>query len=576
MRLLTIEIANFRSVRGPLVITVRSPQSVLVGPNNAGKSNILAALDWLLRRSAFRLRPHPDDYFDPARPIKLSATLGEITDDDKRNLYALCQNNQQRGALGSKTNPEIAISLTVGPAETTSADGAAGEDNLAEDTDDVELGQTKLGLTLWGFPVHRKVAETRAKLAHLLLVSPVRRIDDELSASRWTPYGELMKGILEASEQFPELERQLAAVTSTMNTAFGAQKAQLLEDARVVTYVEDLAFQLTKNNSPVELLRNLQIVVTESGRVVALERLGTGTQSVVIIGMLELVLRAGHGDAKIFVIEEPDAFIHPHGVRHLATLIRRIAHERASQVVLSTHSPSLLATLRPGEIIRVEKREGSTEVFQAEGLLSDTTFARYINQDTAEIFFARRAVLVEGATERFLLPPISALVERAGRKLDFAESCVSVVDIGGKSGIVTYLKLLHEFEIEAFAILDDDFLGDSNCVATVKYLRSRGVSIDDSSNDALRRDLATANIIVLSKGEIEDYIPEGDIVAASERSEAEVRDALARHAKTSDAFKAVFGMGKPQYAQTLAELYCTRGNVPSELERLIAKIAVEV
>ena len=82
----------------------------------------------------------------------------------------------------------------------------------------------------------------------------------------------------------------------------------------------------------------------------------------------------------------------------------------------------------------------------------------------------------------------------------------------------------------------------------------------------------SSGIVVLSKGEIEDYIDHADVAAASGRDEAEVTSLLAAHAKTSDAFKAIFGMGKPQYAQTLAEMYVSRGAVPDELGRLIARI----
>jgi predicted ATP-dependent endonuclease of OLD family len=570
MRIVSVTITNFRSIEGPLAVKLRSPHAVLVGPNNAGKSNILVALEWLLRRRAYNLRPHPDDYFNPGHEIKIEATLGDVSEDDKKSLYSLCTTKPQKGALSSKDDPHITISLTVAPLRLDLPRQSSDDDT--PDTDAIESGKAHLEISLWGFAVRRRVEEARARLIYFLLVSPVRRVDDELSASRWTLYGELMKSLLEQSPQFPDLQQQLAEVTATINTAFSEQKGQLIADARIVTYVDDLAFQLTKNNDPVELLRNLQIMITEGPRTMSLERLGTGTQSAVIIGMMELVLRAGRGDAKFFAIEEPDAFIHPHGVRHLASLMRRNASEGSSQVMLSTHSPSLLATMRPGEIVRVEKRKGRTEAFQAKGELADSFFGRYVNQNTAEIFFARRAVLVEGATERFLLPPLSPLVQRKGRDLDFGRSCISVVDIGGKSSVTAYLKLLYEFEIEAFAILDNDFLGDRSCSTTVQYLRGRGAEIDDSTPDALRRDLAKLNIIVLSKGEIEDYVPEPDVVAASEQDAATVHQLLAGHSKTSDAFKAVFRMGKPQYAQVLADLYVSRRAIPSDMERLIAKI----
>src|SRR6267154_5762518 len=115
MRLVSLSITNFRSIEGPLELKLRSPHAVLVGPNNAGKSNILVALEWLLRRRAYTLRPHPDDYFNPGREIKIQATLGDVSEADKKPLYALCTSKQQKGALNGKDDPHITISLTVAP-----------------------------------------------------------------------------------------------------------------------------------------------------------------------------------------------------------------------------------------------------------------------------------------------------------------------------------------------------------------------------------------------------------------------------------------------------------------------------
>ena len=564
MRVVELRVENFRSIGSEATIRFRSSHAVLTGANNAGKSNLLSALEWVLAHQ-WQLRPHIDDFFNPTKAIEIEAVLGDVQNDDLPSLYALCTNQQQRGALKGKSDPIISIKLTVAPIDqpATSGDdaGAGGE---------MEPGKISLEISLWSFAVRKKVRDVRAAMVHLLVVSPHRRIGDDLSASRWTPYGKLMKELLEESPRFETLQGLLGTVNQEITEAFVDQTTKLLADARVVGYVDDVSFQLTKEGNPVELLRNLEIVVTDAGRKISLDRLGTGTQSAVIIGMLELVLKGKRSRSKVFVVEEPDAFIHPHGIRRLAELIERIASEPSAQVLLSTHSPALLTTLVPGEIVRVEKRDGQTEVFQASGAISDQSFARYINQETAEMFFARRVILVEGATERFLLPPLSGLVKRNGQTVEFGRSCTSVIDMGGKSSAVAYLKLLHEFSIDARVILDNDFLGGVACTHLVKYLRGRGVTIDDSDPETLRAELLKQGIAVLSKGEIENYIPVGDVASASGRTEQEVSAALAKHTKPSDAFKDLFGTGKPQYAQALAAQYRLKKAVPGDLDRLIA------
>jgi putative ATP-dependent endonuclease of OLD family len=71
-----IKIRNFRScaeVEIPL-----SRFTALVGYNNSGKSNILAAITWLLRR--FTLGEA--DFFDPSKPVEIEATFSEIVQED--------------------------------------------------------------------------------------------------------------------------------------------------------------------------------------------------------------------------------------------------------------------------------------------------------------------------------------------------------------------------------------------------------------------------------------------------------------------------------------------------------------
>ncbi len=82
MQIRRVRIERYRGIE-ELVLHPRS-RTVLVGPNNAGKSTILEALDLLLHSGAGRPRPAPTeiDYFDrdTSRGFRIEAVLGALDD----------------------------------------------------------------------------------------------------------------------------------------------------------------------------------------------------------------------------------------------------------------------------------------------------------------------------------------------------------------------------------------------------------------------------------------------------------------------------------------------------------------
>ena len=91
MRVTSIKISNYRSfdVAGQ-TITFAAPVCVLVGRNNAGKSNILRALEILLGpKSIGYLKFTDDDFHDASHPIEILAKIGEVVASDKPDLMTL-------------------------------------------------------------------------------------------------------------------------------------------------------------------------------------------------------------------------------------------------------------------------------------------------------------------------------------------------------------------------------------------------------------------------------------------------------------------------------------------------------
>jgi len=101
-----------------------------------------------------------------------------------------------------------------------------------------------------------------------------------------------MKVVMEASSGYQHLVNVLGQLNNDIQNIFAHEKTALLSNAQVVSYVDDVSFQLTRQNNPAELLRYLEILVTEDGHQINISKVGAGTQSAVIIGMLELALRS--------------------------------------------------------------------------------------------------------------------------------------------------------------------------------------------------------------------------------------------------------------------------------------------
>lgn len=87
VRLASVSISNFRSCKSTSAIL--RPFTALVGYNNAGKSNIILAIKWLLDGSLIS----ESDVYDPTHPVSVEGVIQGITDD---TLSLLTEENQQK------------------------------------------------------------------------------------------------------------------------------------------------------------------------------------------------------------------------------------------------------------------------------------------------------------------------------------------------------------------------------------------------------------------------------------------------------------------------------------------------
>ena len=167
-------------------------------------------------------------------------------------------------------------------------------------------------------------------------------------------------------------------------------------------------------------------------------------------------------------IEEPELFLHPNGQRKMEKVLSNLS--ATDQVIYCTHSTFFVNMFNYQNIIIVKRNaNGPTTAIQHKGDIFETDDAesrkrlkkvfRYLSLfdlSRSEVFFSKKAVLVEGDTEKFMIPFWASKYTESDSKYDFQANNICVIDCGGKTNIHIFMRVLNRFKIPYVVIHDID------------------------------------------------------------------------------------------------------------------------
>jgi hypothetical protein len=155
----------------------------------------------------------------------------------------------------------------------------------------------------------------------------------------------------------------------------------------------------------------------------------------------------------LLLIEEPELYLRPQAQRYLYRLLREFSLA-GNQTIYSTHSPAFLNVTRLDELVFVDRLPSTgTRALQPEPVSADEDFRVMTEFDAArsELFLARAVVLVEGLSEKLVLPFVFSAL---GHDVD--REAISIVECGGKPNIPLFARICRATGIPFVVVHDSD------------------------------------------------------------------------------------------------------------------------
>lgn len=417
---------NFSNVEFDL-----SSNTLIVGGNDTGKSNLLYALRILFdpSLSSRDLELCDADYNSQSKANKIYiearidgitencviATIGkEIKNGSAYFVYTIERGKPFQIGVGPSNKPE-SLSLDLGRSYTRA----------------LAIEYVSSSRNLDSFLQHNQ--------RRLLRTSQDARNDADVKAdeNRLASIQDKLNELNGEISSLSYVEKSLAAVNeemSRLSTAGSNHTARLVAG----------------NTDATKLINNLDLAYLDGNSPLAFGGDGRGNQLYFATWMSERKTERYARRFVIYVIEEPEAHLHPHQQRLLADYL---AKNTAGQFLMTTHSPQIVESFTSGSILRLAGRpDGSSAVFGCSVEIDEALakFGYRLNQISSEAFFASGVILVEGPSERLFY---KALGTDLGLDLDTMN--VSVISVDGV-GFEPYVRVLTNLGIPFCLRTDND------------------------------------------------------------------------------------------------------------------------
>lgn len=505
MKIQSIEIKNWRSIK-ELKITAQDLM-IIIGQNNHGKSNLLSAILFFFGE----IKHHDLDFSQGSQELFVELEFTALDEQDKttfgkyltqqetirvRKTAHLNGSFEYKGWIqtcsedylkeenaGSYTSRETASSLPFYPH--LPATGRLTKQNIIDAQQKyIQENFTNISFSYELEATNFMGAKSVAKgiFGDVYFLPAIKNTADDFASKDTSIFGKLLGEVVETMSQhnsdWQGTKQQLTSLFSKFSKYIDG-KENINRPEQLSNLEKELSQELSSWNACFDIELNAPDIDTilksnasvwiNDGTRTDIARKGHGLQRAVTIALIQLIAKRQlqainntetttrvASKSRYFIFEEPELYLHPQAQRALFDSFVHLS-ETGSQVILCTHSSNLISMdkYKSIYIVKKENEQAGSKVTQCQEDLFDGNqknewnLSYWINPDRGELFFAEKVILVEGQTDKVIIP---ALADRLG----VFKYSYTIIDCGSKQNIPLYIKLLNKFSIPYIAVYDKD------------------------------------------------------------------------------------------------------------------------
>lgn len=501
MRIESVVLSGFRCFGpDPIRVPISAEITTIVGPNAAGKTALLHALSKLfgvtraqrtVLKSDFHLGADDDLEDRESKHLFIDVLIGlpELI-DGTATPETIAPSFRHMLIERAGKSPVCRLRLVAQWDDDGTLEGEVSQELFWVDTLDDAPAQDKC---------HPVSAADRGLIQ--LYYTPASR--DAAAQTRATT-GALAARLLRAIEWSSETEEAVQDASDNLATAFESESAIAAITKALQTRWSALHDEVVDTNPRLSLVsRRFEEVVNKiavifeqgpDGQERGIDALSDGQQSLFYFALaaavFDLEREVVAGSVKgfrddtlripaltLFALEEPENHLSPYFLARIIRQVRSLTDVGGAQAIVTSHSPAVLSRVDPREV-RYCRCDPKTRVSTVKKirfpLVADeaSKFVRGAMQAYPELYFARFVLLVEGDSERIVLP---RLAEALNLLIDPA--FVAIVPLGGRH-VQHFWRLLKHLGIPHATLLDLDLGRDGGGFGRVKTAIEKLIEFD--------------------------------------------------------------------------------------------------
>lgn len=468
-----IKIYNFRNFKSKVVF-LNDGINVIIGHNNAGKTNLIKALS-LVVDSEKSKRLNVDDFNknislkelkeNPPK-ISISAIIKKGNDETPDDLVTIAN-----WLIKLDSSYEALLTYEYFLPEKKHEEYRSALSELKEDNHGDLIKAWKIiehdfiryySYKIWGGNVINQTVADSESLQKLdfQFLDAIRDVERDMQTGRNTLLREVFDFFMdyEIKKDDSKNPSEKLAKIKEKKEAFSEKADVLIEDLtnriaegkqEILSYAKKTgaSFNKAKPNfegsiSENEMYSVLKLIVEyESGIKIPASHNGLGYNNLIYMSLLLAKMQVNadvkylDNNAKVFTIlaiEEPEAHLHPAmQYKFLKFLDENKADKKVRQIFVTTHSTHITSAVSLDEIICLHNEGGETNIGYPAKVFPNEKSKKYVQRfldaTKSDMLFAQKILFVEGIAEQLLMSIFANYLD-----VSLEDNHVAVINVGGR------------------------------------------------------------------------------------------------------------------------------------------------